>query len=38
MLGTMTSGQVLEVINDWDTLGLGSPEEVLLDGIRVVAE
>lgn len=38
MLCTMTCDQVLQVIRFWDTLRLGSPQEVLGDGVTVVAE
>jgi len=38
MLGTVTCDQILEIIRDWESLRFSSSEEVLHDGVRVVAE
>lgn len=37
-LGAMSRGQVLKVIDSWNSLRLGGAEEVLFDGILVVSE
>ena len=38
MLGTVASSEVLQVVGDGNTLGLGSAEEVLHHGIGVVSK
>jgi hypothetical protein len=38
MLRAMSSNQVLEVVGEWDTLRLCSAEEVVLDGVSVIAK
>jgi hypothetical protein len=36
MLSAMASGEILEIIDGGNALGLSSPEEVLLHGVRAL--
>lgn len=38
LLGAVGGDEVLQVVDDGDALRLDGPEEVVLDGVRVVAE
>ena len=38
VLSTVTGNEILQVIGGWDVLGFGCTEEVLADGVGVVAE
>ena len=38
MLGSMASDQILEIVGGRDALGFGSSQEILLDGVSVVAK